>query len=397
MPRRLAVFCAALLVALLALPLVAVVAPTSADTGGTGVPLTTPAGFNDTTFRVTAFDNGSARWTVEHRRPLDGPAEIDQFETYAERFTGQETEAFVDFRYRARQLAKFGTNATGRGMNASDFSRRAGVEERFGTQGLVAMSFLWSNFSRTPGERVIVGDVFDGGLYITGDQRFVLERGSGLAFSEVSPPDPFPDSVSRTGNLTGSETVTWFGPKRFADAKPSATLVPLSSLAATDDSTPTTTPTGTEPGASLAGSGNGPEMLMVLLGVLLLVGLGGGLAWYSGRIPPGTDASAGGGSSTQAGTETPVEPATPQPESTVSDEELLSDEDRVVQLLDENGGRMKQVKIVEATDWSKSKVSMLLSDMEEEGTISKLRVGRENIISKAGEEPDAVGSPFEDE
>jgi predicted transcriptional regulator len=57
---------------------------------------------------------------------------------------------------------------------------------------------------------------------------------------------------------------------------------------------------------------------------------------------------------------------------------------------------MHQVDIVDETDWSKSKVSMLLWDMEDEGTISKLRVGRENIVSLAGHEPDAAGSPFED-
>jgi len=75
----------------------------------------------------------------------------------------------------------------------------------------------------------------------------------------------------------------------------------------------------------------------------------------------------------------------------------LDDEDRVIKLLEDNGGRMKQVDIVETTEWSKSKVSMLLSDMEEAGDISKLRVGRENIISLAGEEPDAAGSPFDEE
>jgi uncharacterized membrane protein len=58
---------------------------------------------------------------------------------------------------------------------------------------------------------------------------------------------------------------------------------------------------------------------------------------------------------------------------------------------------MKQVEIVERTDWSKSKVSMLLSDIEEDGEITKLRVGRENIVSLSGEEPDAASSPFEDE
>ncbi|MFC7028007.1 helix-turn-helix transcriptional regulator [Halomicroarcula sp. GCM10025710] len=68
-----------------------------------------------------------------------------------------------------------------------------------------------------------------------------------------------------------------------------------------------------------------------------------------------------------------------------------------MKLLEDNGGRMKQVDIVDTTDWSKSKVSMLLSDMEDEGDISKLRVGRENIISLSGHEPDATKSPFDDE
>ena len=81
----------------------------------------------------------------------------------------------------------------------------------------------------------------------------------------------------------------------------------------------------------------------------------------------------------------------------ISDEELLSDEDRVISMLEERGGRMKQVKIVEETGWSKSKVSMLLSDMEEDQQLSKLRVGRENIVSLAGHEPEAAKSPFDDD
>jgi uncharacterized membrane protein len=52
---------------------------------------------------------------------------------------------------------------------------------------------------------------------------------------------------------------------------------------------------------------------------------------------------------------------------------------------------MRQVSIVEATDWSKSKVSMLLSEMESEERVSKLRIGRENIVSLNGYEPDTGG------
>ncbi len=84
-------------------------------------------------------------------------------------------------------------------------------------------------------------------------------------------------------------------------------------------------------------------------------------------------------------------------EQAEEDTEELSDEELVIELLEANDGRMKQGMIVDETNWSKSKVSMLLSEMEDEELISKLRVGRENIISLPGHEPDAVGSPFDNE
>ena len=110
-----------------------------------------------------------------------------------------------------------------------------------------------------------------------------------------------------------------------------------------------------------------------------------------------TAASTGDDGGPGSVTEEPSAESAGDPAPAVQPEELLSDEDRVVNMLEERGGRMRQVQIVEETEWSKSKVSMLLSEMDEAGTISKLRVGRENIISLAGEEPDAAGSPFEDE
>lgn len=63
------------------------------------------------------------------------------------------------------------------------------------------------------------------------------------------------------------------------------------------------------------------------------------------------------------------------------DEELLSDEERILRLVSANGGRMKQATIVTETGWSNAKVSQLLSSMEDDDQIDKLRIGRENLIS----------------
>jgi uncharacterized membrane protein len=77
-----------------------------------------------------------------------------------------------------------------------------------------------------------------------------------------------------------------------------------------------------------------------------------------------------------------------------NEEPLLTDEQRVIQLLEENDGRMKQAAIVDETEWSKAKVSRLLSDMVDEGKIEKLSIGRENIIHLEGHGPEAAKPPY---
>ena len=79
-------------------------------------------------------------------------------------------------------------------------------------------------------------------------------------------------------------------------------------------------------------------------------------------------------------------------ESTVRTEEFMTDRERIQYLVRSNGGRMKQSEIVDSVDWSKAKVSRLLADLEDEEEITKLRLGRENLICLRGEEPAASKS-----
>lgn len=77
---------------------------------------------------------------------------------------------------------------------------------------------------------------------------------------------------------------------------------------------------------------------------------------------------------------------------TERDQPVLTDRERIEQLLDENGGRMKQADIVNSVEWSKAKVSRLLADLESDEEITKLRLGRENLICRPGSEPAASRS-----
>lgn len=116
---------------------------------------------------------------------------------------------------------------------------------------------------------------------------------------------------------------------------------------------------------------------VVIVGVWVVLAGSGVIAWRRRR-----------GSTSKSPTRESVEP-------TPVSEAVLTDEERVHRLLESNEGRMRQTHIVEETEWSKSKVSMLLSEMEAEGSITKLRIGRENIISHPDSEPDATRSPLE--
>lgn len=71
----------------------------------------------------------------------------------------------------------------------------------------------------------------------------------------------------------------------------------------------------------------------------------------------------------------------------VTDPELLSPEQHVLELLEVNGGQMRQSDIVERTDWSKAKVSRTLSSMEEEDAIKRVRIGRGNVVTYPGNDP----------
>jgi len=84
----------------------------------------------------------------------------------------------------------------------------------------------------------------------------------------------------------------------------------------------------------------------------------------------------------------------PGPSQTL--EPPIRDEQRVTQLLSTHDGRLKQSQIVEATDWSKSKVSRLLSSMEDDGEITRIRLGRENLVCLRGHEPADITPSWKD-
>ncbi|MFD1562084.1 helix-turn-helix transcriptional regulator [Haloarchaeobius amylolyticus] len=342
--------------------------------------------FDNTTFEIVVHENGSATWTFRYKQRFanedNATAARENFNEWRTEFETNETDLYEEFTDQSERMVESGQQETGREMEATNFRRTTRIEDQFTATGVVEMSFTWENFALVDGDRIVVGDVFEN-LPLGPTQTIVIEAGGDLTFQSIEPSD----GQYAGSSLEDAASVWWDGPREFIDGRPRAVF----DRPGSEDTGLITTIGGIGPG-------------WYLLGALFGLGLAAAaVIWYR-RYGPG----AGAGEPTDR--DSSVEAESPQPApapvdaadksaadaDSVTDEELLTDEDRVVKLIRENGGRMKQVNIVEETGWSKSKVSMLLSDMEDDGTISKLRVGRENIISLEGFEPEATKSPFEE-
>ncbi len=103
-----------------------------------------------------------------------------------------------------------------------------------------------------------------------------------------------------------------------------------------------------------------------------------------------SDSPDGSGEASDSGRDDASEPAD-------VDVELLPNPDRVLTVLEANGGQMRQSALVEETGWSKAKVSRVLSRMEDEDQIVKVSVGRGNLVTTPNDVPSGVRSQFDDE
>ncbi|GAB3027357.1 hypothetical protein GCM10025298_14670 [Natronobiforma cellulositropha] len=356
--------------------------------------------FDTTRFEIVVYEDGTATWTFRYERYLETASEEAEFRTFAEEFEAEETPLYERFVHQAQALTSTGYEHTDREMEAESFERSAGIDHRPSAMGVVEMQFTWNGFAHVDDDgRVTIGDVFDPGIIVMPGQTLTITAEDDLVFDRTDPSGHYGGD-----SLEESRTVSWSGDGDSVEIRSVVLLPP--EIANADPGTNLETTDESDTPADRAG------WLLAAFVALLAVG-GVAYAGYrlSARSP--TEPTVDDGERDEdpepvgdsARLEVDLENLPPASESehdpaasplSVPDEELLTDDDRVVALIRRNGGRMKQVNIVEETGWSKSKVSMLLSEMEDDGTISKLRVGRENIISLEGFEPEAAKSPFDE-
>ena len=350
-------------------------------TGGTAIE---PARTNLT---IQLRPNGDARWTVRVAVELSGANETRAFRELAGRYETGRAEVGPPIAPFERALAATSPGIE-REMALLERSRSARIEN--GT-GYLELQFVWTNFAEASDGRLRVGDAFrtPRGTWLPGlaaNQTLVLfgPPGYGVSSAPIGP---------ERGALR------WDGPEEFEPD--SLAITYRRGFRATTTRTTTTPPVDTDmnfaPLAGIAALGVGLLLVLyVRLQGVALPNTGGGATGSSA----GSDGAVGSGGEER---ESDAPRGADGIDSTVGegpgdgngaagiDTDLLSDEERVEHLLDSNGGRMRQADIVTETRWSNAKVSQLLSAMDRNGRVEKLRIGRENLISLPDEDPSDPG------
>lgn len=276
--------------------------------------------------RIDLAPNGTAHWRVEYRYEFRDAAAERAFERASENVTNPPGE-FVG-RIRDGPVSR-AAQRTGRRMTV----RNGAVETVPGVGvGKVVYTFDWTNFAARADR-----------------DRYVVDAIAGMPFSErtqlrIAWPDGFRRaSVAPEPDSTSANAVTWDAPRTFRPTEPNVTLV-----------------------AAGGTKSSGLPMLPAAgaLAFLLAVGVG----WYGrSRWRDGGPGEADG----DPERETPGE--------------LLSDEERVLGLLEEADGRMKQQDLNDAVEWSRTKTSDVVNRMHESDQIEVFRLGRENVLALPGE------------
>jgi|GEM_PF-5077168 len=317
---------------------------------------------SSTSISVEVLANGDAHWTTTKKIPLNTPDEVAGWDATA----AASTDSYkVQFETSMKDYVNKISSAIGRPMLVQDVNVAIDRSSPYDatadsniTYGIIRYDFNWTGFAMASDDSLDIGDAFIDGFILNRDDTIDFILPHGYTITSVSPAyDDIKQTYQPQVMWTGqTQNNTEDSVRLFSSGEPSITM----SIAAT-------------PFVSL-------DWWMLIPIVLMSAALGFGAAYLvidrQKRLPAPARAPDVGGQIPvpDAGT---VEPA---PSKEFKEGRYMSDEERVVMYLEEAGGQMFQSDLVKKTDFSKSKLSMVLSELKEKGTIIKIKKGKENLI-----------------
>ncbi|OPY38228.1 MAG: hypothetical protein A4E35_00650 [Methanoregula sp. PtaU1.Bin051] len=270
------------------------------------------------TYTISVLSDGSALWRVEYRTLLPTEDDLSDFDSYTRDL---QAVYLPQFRELMEKSAAQAAAATGRHMAVSDVTGTSAVQTSpTGRYGVVIYTLRWDGFAE-PGPRLTIGDAFAGGLYLAKGNTLIVQYPDGYT---VQAAEPAPDA-KRDG-------LVWYGQLSFGAGEPRVQLeqaaFPLIPVAA--------------------------GLVVIILAAFI------GFFFYRRK----------------KNNFTREEPQVPM----LSEAEIRSLEERIIGLLQSQGGEMFQSDIVKNLMLPKSTVSSALNDLHSRGIIVKVKKGRENLI-----------------
>ncbi|EMA03726.1 hypothetical protein SAMN05443574_102461 [Haloarcula vallismortis] len=289
--------------------------------------------------------DGAADWTVAYRIRLDDDDATQAFKDLQADIQANPSAYTDRFESRMQRTAGAAENTTGREMAIENVTVSA-REETFGqTYGVITYRFQWTNFAAVSDDRLEIGDALSG-LFLDSETSLTVQW----------PSDYRAESVAPQPDERGNASVTWRGQQEFGENEPRVVA-----------------------SSSRGDGGNSP----LIAGFLALIGIAA-TAYVLRRY------GMLGGGETAEPPASMVEPDDPPPEQPVAGTdadagappaELLSNEEQVLQLLESNGGRLKQQQVAGDLDWTDAKTSQVIGGLRDEDKVETFRIGRENVVT----------------
>ena len=305
--------------------------------------------------------SGNALWTLEKRIPLS-KSELSQWE--AAKKTGQNISIYrevSEFNDTVSMFAEASQKFTNRSMDVEDFNISNVTYDTIKTlsdgYGIIRYTFIWKNFSQTNSSLIYVGDAFPEKMPLSSEDVLILRIPEGYDVQNSTP-----TFDKREGNdLIWDRTLF----RNFSKGEPSLVL--------------SNTNVSALPANSTEKDSNYSIFYLMIITIIGIAAVSIAMVLFqkkkqsSDLVKPAEEISE---NEAEQSAENDVAMAQP-PDLT---EEFLGYEDMIEKLLAKSGGQSYQSDIVKQSGLSKSKISIVLAQMKEEGRILKIRKGKENII-----------------
>lgn len=350
---------------------------------------------------INISNNGDAFWTMEKFIHFDKESDFSEWTVLNQNMSKYKT--IPEYEEIITSFQNHSENFTNRSMEVEKFKitydTKRSISERL---GIIKYSFKWKNFSYVRGGKIYIGDAIpDGTLILSPDNKLIIRIPEGYHATNVIP----------AADKTDGRMLIWEGAlyKNFSTGEPFIELSP--------NNIANMTGAGIERN-SWSAKWQIIGMILILIFIMAIVAF---RRLWKKKSP-------GNVSTSDVVTQVPremlheiteipeawtkivqsvqkefgqdsidelekavreqrlknmgVDPNIPFSELTRED---LEDEEMIRQFLMRSGGQAYQTQIVEHSGLSKSKISMVLSKMKDDGVIIKIRKGKENLIRLARE------------